>query len=133
MGFQFQWNKDKTVMIYKAVGDWNWKDYYTVVRSSLFWMQQQKDDDGVVDVLVDFSESTRAKLPAGIQAHIRAFTRQQHQRMSGRVVVLAFPAEGEQSLEVDESRQLHTTDGVIQFVDTLNEAIVVFRQWRQAE
>jgi len=133
MGFQFQWNKDKTVMIYKAVGDWNWKDYYTVVRSSLFWMQQQADDGGVVDVLVDFSDSTRAKLPAGIQAHIRAFTKQQHRRMSGRVVVLGFPPEGEQSLGVDDKRQIHTADGVIQFVDTLAEAIAVFRQWRSPD
>lgn len=127
MPFQFQWNKDKTVMIYKATGDWNWKDYHLVVRSSLFWLQKH---EGLVDVLIDLTGSTRDKLPAGAKAHIRSFTKQQNKNLSGRAVVLGASPEDQAMLGLDEQRQMTTSEGVIRFVDTLDEAVEIFRSWR---
>jgi len=130
MPFQFQWNKDKTVMIYKATEDWNWKDYHLVVRSSLFWLQKH---EGLVDVLIDLTGSTREKLPSGAKAHIRSFTKKQNKNLSGRVIVLGVSSDEETSLGVDEQRQITTNDGVIRFAATLDEAVEQFRSWRAEE
>jgi hypothetical protein len=130
MGFTFQWDDErKTVLRYVAAGEWNWKDYHYIVRASLFHLHRLGHP---VDVIVDLSGSTRARMPAGIQAHVRTMGRKDQANLSGRAVVIGMPAEDVQALTGD-SRILKTTDGMILFVDDDEAARAVIAGWRAAE
>lgn len=130
MAFHVAWSEDKRVVFYIADGEWNWRDYHTAVRASLFALSQREQS---VDSVVDFRRNARAKLPAGLAAHVRSFGKRHHPKLTGRALVIAFPPEGEAALDLDEQRQLSTPDGFVRFVDDVASAQALIEQWRAEE
>lgn len=130
MPFDFKWdNPEKTVIRYRAQGDWNWKDYHTCVRVSLFSLPK---GDIVVDSIIDLRDSTRPKMPSGVLGHVRSFGRKHHPTLSGRAILIGLPKEAESQLGLNDQRQLPTTDGMVQVVDTDDDLEATLRTW-QAE
>ncbi|HEX2620471.1 MAG TPA: hypothetical protein VHL11_09995 [Phototrophicaceae bacterium] len=128
MGFEITWaDEEKTVIRYRAVGLWDWKDYHTCVRGSLFRLHRHANS---VDTIVDFRESTRPTLPSGLPAHVRTFGKKLHPNISGRVVVIGFPDEVVTSLGAVD-HQLATPDGKIHFVMTDEAAREIIAVWRE--
>lgn len=129
MPFEFQWYDEdrKTAMRYSASGHWNWRDYHTCVRASTFTLHGHDED---VDTVVDLRGSTRETLPSGLPAHVRTFGKKLYPQFSGRAVVIGMPPEGLEALEVTESRELPTPDGVIRFVDDEDALNAVLQAWR---
>lgn len=128
MGFTFNWLDDeKTVMHYRAQGQWNWKDYHAMVRVSTFKMMNHPH---AVDSWIDFRESTRPTFPAGLGAHARTFCKQNAPAMSGRAVVLGVPDDVLSNLHLGADMTLTTNDGIVVFVTTEDDARAVLKGWR---
>lgn len=132
MPFTFAWNDDtKTAMRYRAQGDWNWKDYHTCVRASLFSLHGH---DQQVDSIIDLTGSTRTTMPSGLPAHIRTFGKKGHPNLSGRAVVLGMPQAGFDILNMSVDETIATSDGVIRFVESEDVLRALLDTWRvQAE
>ncbi len=128
MPFHYEWyNDEKTAMRYVAEGVWDWKDYHTCVRASLFSLHGIEHS---VDSIIDFTGSTREALPSGFVAHARTFGKKQSVTLSGRAVVIGLPDKAYTLLDVKESKQLATSDGVIRFVSTEADIHPILEQWR---
>lgn len=128
MSFRFEWlDAKKTTMCYRATGDWNWKDYHTCVRMSLFALHRAGTEN--VHSLIDLRGSTRPAMPSGLAAHVRTFGQQRHGALSGRAVVIGLPAEDEAALETGEERILTTADGAVYFVDGEEAARQLLASW----
>ena len=128
MPFTFQWeNEERTLIRYIATGDWNWKDYHTVVRISLFSIPKTVT---LVDSIIDFTGSTRPALPAGLLGHVRTFGKKHHASLSGRAIVIGLPKSGEAQLNAQDSRQFITPDGMVQFVDSEDDILDVLSTWQ---
>lgn len=128
MGFRFRWYDDtQTVMHYIAEGDWNWRDYHACVRASLFSMHRHTQD---VHSLIDLRASTRATLPAGLQAHVRTFGKILAPALSGNAVVIGLPQGALAQLGAENDQQLETTDGLVRFVDDEAELQAILSEWQ---
>lgn len=116
MGVRFEcYNAEKTVMRYIIEGDWNWKQFHTCVRISLFTLHNQPPP---VDTLIDLRGSTRLRLPAGFAAHVRAFGKKLSPVLSGRAVVIGLPRADEDTLNTGPERTLtNLSGGPVYFVD----------------
>lgn len=130
MGFTFEWqHDDQRVMVYRADGDWNWNDYHTCVRASLFSMHQHPHP---VESLIDLRGSTRQTMPSGLQAHVRTFGKKLTPALSGRAVVIGLPPAAEAQLPLDNNRTLFTNDGLVVFVDDEAQLQAILQTWHNA-
>jgi hypothetical protein len=60
MGIQVSWyNEEKTIIIWKFIGDWNWQDYHTAINRAVVML---KGVDHMVDSIMDL-EHNRALPP----------------------------------------------------------------------
>lgn len=114
--FRYEWYDDaETVMHYIAQDDWNWRDYHSCVRASLFAMHKHPHP---VDSLVDFRESTREAMPAGLTAHLSSVGKVLAPALTGDAVVLGLPPDAKASLPLDDDGTLATRDGRVYFAET---------------
>jgi hypothetical protein len=113
--FRFEWyDDDETVMRYIAQPGWNWRDYHSCVRASLFSMHKHPHP---VDSLIDLRESDRETMPAGMVAHMSSFGRILTPALSGDAVVLGLPDGAKAQLPLDTDGTLETRDGRVYFAD----------------
>lgn len=127
MPFRFAWKDDsRRVMCYIAEGNWNWRDYHHAARASTFTLSAV---DHPVDRLIDLRASSRARLPAGMSAHVRSFTRQTQACLTGRALVIGLPdCEAiQQQLGADQS--MPTAEGFVKFVDDEPELERLLSDW----
>ncbi|MCU0497153.1 MAG: hypothetical protein MUF87_07380 [Anaerolineae bacterium] len=126
MGVEYSWFNDQQMAIrYTASGQWDWKDYHTCVRMSLFLLHQHPHQ---VDSVIDLRNGTR--LPAGLAPHVRTFGKRGHPQLTGRALVIGMPTDALIKLGVDDQRRLITPDGIIQFVQTDSELIATLATWQ---
>ena len=131
MPFAFAWNDEtKTALRYRAEGDWNWKDYHTCVRGSLFSLHGHNQQ---VDSIIDLTGSTRTTMPSGLPAHIRTFGKRGHPNLTGRAVVIGLPEAGFTALHMSSDQSIATSDGVIRFVESEDDLNTVLMDWRQSK
>ncbi|MEQ8673209.1 MAG: hypothetical protein RLP44_28060 [Aggregatilineales bacterium] len=129
MPFTFVWHDEsKTALRYQAEGDWNWKDYHTCVRGSLFTLHGH---DQQVDSIIDLRGSTRTTMPSGLPAHIRTFGKRSHPNLTGRAVVIGLPDYGFESLHMSSDQSIATSDGVIRFVESEDALHALLMEWQQ--
>lgn len=125
--FDYGWhNEEKTVVRYAALDNWNWKDYHSVVRVSLYTVQSQPNE---VHTLIDLTTGHRDRFPNGLAAHARTFGKKLAPNLSGYAVVVGVPSSALQQLGVEQSRVLQTADGETHFVDTVEAAQAVLDGW----
>lgn len=127
MPFQFEWrDSSRRAMVYRAAGDWNWRDYHQAVRASIFSIMTVS---GPVDSVIDLRGSQRSRLPAGLQAHVRSFGRRHQAQLSGRAVVIGLPRADVDGLLLAGDGSLSTADGLVQFVDDESDLDALLRDW----
>lgn len=123
MPMRFEWyDDDKTIMHYIIEGDWNWRDYHTGVRASIFSMHRHPHP---VHALIDLRNSTRPSMPSGVAAHIRSFGKKLTPALSGVAIVIGYPADSKNTLILDDDGTLPTTDGRVYFVDTEDDILAL--------
>lgn len=127
--FRYEWyDDDETVMHYSAQEDWNWRDYHSCVRASIFAMHRHPHP---VDSLVDFRESERDAMPAGLTAHLSSFGKILTPALTGDAVVLGLPADAQASLPLDDDGTLATRDGRVYFAATETAAQGILDQLKR--
>jgi hypothetical protein len=108
------WNAAQTALCYRLEGNWNWQEFHTCVRASLFTLHQHPH---TIMVIVDWRGSTRPNPPSGITSHIRTFGKKQTPAHSGNAIVIGLPATVAQALAFSAERTLSVVDGVLYSVD----------------
>ena len=125
MPVDFVWeDDDKTVIRYRALGQWNWNDFHKTVRISTFQLERL---DHAIETLFDLTGSSR--LPAGAVGHLRTLGKADHERRRPRAIVIGADA----ALQ----RQVGAVDGVyaaedqlLHFVPTEAAAQELLMLWR---
>lgn len=126
MSVEYQWFDDRqTAIQYIASGMWDWKEYHTCVRMSLFLLHQHPHP---VDSVIDLRHGTR--LPAGLAPHVRTFGKRGHPQLTGRAAVIGMPTDALIKLGVDDQQRLITPDGFVQFVKDDSELIATLTAWQ---
>lgn len=129
MNFRFEWyNSDQTAIAYIVEGKWNWNDFHTCVRSSLYTMHQHPHQ---VDSVIDLRAS-EGHVPAGIRSHSQAFGKRLSPALSGKAIVIGLNPEQEARLQPGPERRLTTQDGQVFFVDSPAEADALLATWLAA-
>ena len=128
MPFRFSWKDDsRRVMCYIAEGHWNWRDYHHAARASTFTLSAV---DHPVDRVIDLRASSRSNLPAGMSAHVRSFNRLTQACLTSRALVIGLRQSDLEALRLGPDNTLSTADGVIKFVDDVEEMEGALREWQ---
>lgn len=122
--FRYTWyNEAKTILHFIAEGDWNWRDYHAGWRPMLFNLINHA---GNVHVLLDFREQTRAAMPAGVAAHLSSFGKSLSPKLSGKAVVIGFPAADMPKLPRNEDGTMDCKTGRLYFANNEEEVAALF-------
>lgn len=125
---RYEWyDEDKTAVRYIMEDDWNWRDYHAGVRASLFSMMNHPN---LVDSVIDLREHQRAKMPAGLAAHMSSFGKKLNKTLSGNAVVIGLADADCQALPLNPDGTLSTTEGAVYFAVDDEEAQIILKRLR---
>lgn len=118
--FRFEWlDEAKTGLHLIAEADWNWRDYHAGARAAAF---NTISLDHPVTMLLDFTQHSRATMPAGIAAHAQTFGKKITPNLDGNAIVIGLTNDDLVKIPREENGTLPTKDGVVYFVADIDEA-----------
>ena len=124
--FRFEWfNEQKTGLHLIAEADWNWRDYHAGARAAAF---NTISLNHPVTMLLDFSQHSRATMPAGVAAHAQTFGKAITPNLDGNAIVIGLTNDDLAKIPREENGTLPTKDGTVYFVDDVDTAREVLAQ-----
>ena len=118
--FRFEWfNEQKTGLHLIAEEDWNWRDYHAGARAAAFNTISLQHP---VTMLLDFSQHSRATMPAGIAAHAQTFGKKITPNLDGNAIVIGLDNSDLTKIPREEDGTLPTKDGTVYFVEDTDSA-----------